>query len=304
VHDVLVDFLVSLGLNFGRYALVAGPAFVVFWLWRGERLRGRWLRPSPPDTPGMRRDIAYSMSSVLVFSAVATALYVGTKAGIFLVYADPARHGLGYLLATPVLLVVLQDAYFYFTHRALHHRVLFRAVHRVHHLSRHTSPFTAYAFSPAEALVHAAFLPLVTLVVPAHLGALFVFLAFMVVRNVHGHLAIELWPAHFAKSPFWSMHTTTTHHALHHLRPNTHFGLYFTLWDHLLGTDDATYAARFDEAARGKVGGAGDVPLALGEGSGAPLAVGQWSRARRGGVVERSSASTSHSGARPAPLQR
>jgi sterol desaturase/sphingolipid hydroxylase (fatty acid hydroxylase superfamily) len=252
VPDVLADLLLSLGLNFGRYALVAGPAFVVFWLWRGERLRGRWLRPSPPDRAGMRRDIAYSMSTVLVFSAVANGLYVGTKAGIFRVYSDPARYGLGYLLASPVLLIVLHDAYFYFTHRALHHRALFH-IHRVHHLSRHTSPFTAYAFSPAEALIHAAFLPLVTLVVPAHLGALFVFLVFMVVRNVHGHLAIELWPAHFAKSPFWSLHTSTTHHALHHLRPGTHFGLYFTLWDHLLGTDDATYAARFEEAARGEV---------------------------------------------------
>jgi Delta7-sterol 5-desaturase len=295
VHDVLVDFLVSLGLNFGRYALVAGPAFVVFWLWQGERLRGRWLRPSPPDRAGMRRDIAYSMSSVLVFSAVANALYVGTKAGIFLVYADPARHGLGYLVATPVLLVILQDAYFYFTHRALHHPALFRAVHRVHHLSRHTSPFTAYAFSPTEALVHAAFLPLVTLVVPAHLGALFVFLVLMVVRNVHGHLAIELCPPHFAKSPFWSLHTTTTHHALHHLRPDTHFGFYFTVWDRLLGTDDPTYAARFDEAAQGKVDARDEGAVCGGR---------QWSRSRRGGVVARSSASTSHSGTRPAPLQR
>jgi sterol desaturase/sphingolipid hydroxylase (fatty acid hydroxylase superfamily) len=175
----------------------------------------------------------------------------GARAGVFRVYEDVSRHGLAYALVTPVILIVLQDAYFYVTHRAMHHRWLFRAVHLEHHLSRHTSPFTAYAFSPVEALVHAAFVPLVTLVMPAHQLALFAFLGFMIVRNVLGHLAIEIFPAKFLEGPLRRLSTTTTHHALHHLRPNTNFGLYFPHWDDLLGTTDPQYRARFAAVTEG-----------------------------------------------------
>ena len=146
-------------------------------------------------------------------------------------------------MGTIALLLVLQDAYFYWTHRAMHHRRLFRAVHHVHHLSRTPSPWAAYAFAPAEALVHAAFVPLVTLVVPVHELALFAFLAIMIARNVLGHLGVELLPAGALRRIGWS--TTTTHHALHHHRPHGNYGLYFTWWDRLCGTTDPSYEATF-----------------------------------------------------------
>lgn len=250
MNDVLARLWVSLAVDVGRYVLVAGPVFFVFWGLLGERLRSRWLRPGPPERAEMTREIKASMRTVVLFALVGVGVYVATKAGVLRVYTDVGRYGWAYLAVTPLVLIVLQDAYFYFTHRAMHHRLLFRAVHLEHHLSRHTTPFTSYAFSPVEALVHAAFVPLVTLVMPAHELALFVFLLFMVIRNVLGHLGIELYPAGFVTSRFFGVHTTTTHHALHHQRPNTNYGLYFTLWDRLLGTTDPTYEERFARATR------------------------------------------------------
>ena len=32
------------------------------------------------------------------------------------------------------------------------------------------------------------------------------------------------------------------HHSLHHSRLSVHFGLYFTFWDRVCGTQDARYA--------------------------------------------------------------
>jgi Delta7-sterol 5-desaturase len=37
------------------------------------------------------------------------------------------------------------------------------------------------------------------------------------------------------------------HHSIHHLRYNMHYGLYFTFWDRLLGTQDPAYARQFGE---------------------------------------------------------
>ena len=250
MHDVFNAFLVSLAFDVGRYALIATPVFFLLWRWQGERLRARWLRPAPPDAVSMRREIVASLRTATIFAGMGALVYAGARAGVLHVYRDVARYGLAYALLTPVMLIVLQDTYFYFTHRLMHHRLLFRAVHLEHHLSRHTSPFTAYAFSPLEALVHAAFVPLVTLVLPAHEISVFAFLIFMLVRNVLGHAGVELYPAGFVTSFLGAPHTTATHHALHHQRPTTNFGLYFTFWDRVLATTDATYEARFAQVTR------------------------------------------------------
>ena len=250
MRELVTVFLVSLSIDFGRYAVAAVPAFVVIWVLLPERLRARWLRPTPPDARSSRRELLASMRTVVIFALVGTGMFFGKRAGVFRVYDDVSSHGLAWACVTPFVLAFLQDAYFYFTHRLMHHRLLFRAVHLEHHRSRHTSPFTAYAFSPIEALVHAAFVPLVTLVVPTHEVALFVFLGFMIVRNVLGHAGVEIHRAAFPESRVGRELTTPTHHALHHLRPGTNFGLYLTLWDRLLATTDPTYEARFAEVTR------------------------------------------------------
>lgn len=256
MHDVLSRFLVSLAFDLGRYVLVAAPVFWLFWRIFGTRLRARWLRPTPPARAEIVDDVVASLRTVLVFAAMGVVVWRGTVAGIFRIESGLETIGLGAFWSTAAL-VVLQDFYFYVTHRAMHHRSLFRLVHLRHHRSRHTSPFTAYAFSVPEALVHAAFVPLVTLVLPVHEVSLFAFLVYMIVRNVIGHLGIELTPARFAASRFGRLFTTTTHHALHHHHPGTNFGLYFTFWDELFGTTDPRYDARLREATSGKAAAQG-----------------------------------------------
>jgi sterol desaturase/sphingolipid hydroxylase (fatty acid hydroxylase superfamily) len=71
----------------------------------------------------------------------------------------------------------------------------------------------------------------------------------MILRNVLGHLGIELFPRGFTKSRFWRWSTTTTHHGLHHRRVDSNYGLYFTFWDRLMGTTDPHYEAAFEEIA-------------------------------------------------------
>jgi sterol desaturase/sphingolipid hydroxylase (fatty acid hydroxylase superfamily) len=172
-------------------------------------------------------------------------------------YRHVAQHGWAYFALTIVFLVIAQDAYFYWTHRAMHHPLVFRWMHRVHHMSHDPSPFSAYAFAPAEAFVHAAFVPLVALWLPLHPAAVGVFLGFMIVRNVIGHLGLELFPRWFTRSRWTRWSTTTTHHTLHHRRVGTNYGLYFTWWDRAMRTTDPTYEETFDAVVRMPRSGAG-----------------------------------------------
>jgi sterol desaturase/sphingolipid hydroxylase (fatty acid hydroxylase superfamily) len=239
-------WLVSFTVDLARYLLAAGPAFLIFLVWGRRRFEHRSILGARPKLAKMLHDVRWSLSTVVLFSLVAVGVYYGARSGILRRYAEIGEHGWGWFALSIVILIVLQDTYFYWTHRAMHTRLLFKHVHRTHHVSTNPSPWTAYAFSPIEALVHAAFVPLVWFSLPLHEAAVFVFLAFMIVRNVLGHLSIELYPRGFTKSRFWRWHTTTTHHAMHHARFTSNFGLYFTFWDELMGTTHPAYSAAFE----------------------------------------------------------
>lgn len=246
---------VSFAADAGRYVIAAGLAFLIFWVWGRERFRHRLVNGAYAPTSQLRRELAYSASTAVIFSLVGVLLKYGARAGVFHLYEDLHEHGLLYFGATVVLLLVLHDAYYYWTHRAMHHPWVFKRMHMVHHTSKNPSPWAAYAFSPSEAVVQAAFVPLVLLVLPAHILAVFVFLLVMIVKNVIGHLGLELFPSGFVKSRWLGLNTTTTHHAMHHTRVNENFGLYFTFWDRVMGTESERYEEAFE-----RVAGAGRAP--------------------------------------------
>ncbi len=224
--------------DLGRYLVAAGVAFGLVWL----VTRKRWQKKD------LRREIRYSLSTAVVFALVGTCLKLGARFGVFRLYEGVATRDWLYFAFSVVAMIVVQDTYFYWTHRAMHQPRFFKRVHRVHHMSHDPSPWAAYAFAPAEAFVQAAYVPLVTLVLPIHELALFAFLGFMITRNVFGHLGIELLPKKFATSPLTQWSTTTTHHAMHHRRSDANYGLYFTFWDRLMGTTHPDYEPTFESS--------------------------------------------------------
>lgn len=233
--------------NLLRYMLVAAPTFLLFWVWGRERFSRFRIQPKWPKALHLRREVRLSMGTAVVFSLVGTVTYYATAHELTGIYTDLSTYGWAYVVLTVPIYIVLQDAWFYWTHRAMHHPLLYKHFHRAHHLSTNPSPWAAYAFSPGEALVHAIFVPLTSLVVPAHPIALGAFLVYMITRNVWGHLCLELLPRWFARHPLLGRHTTTTHHDLHHRRFTSNYGLYFTWWDRWMGTEHPDYLREFEK---------------------------------------------------------
>lgn len=229
-----------------RYAIPASIAFTVFWLWKWDALEHRRIQPRRPSGKAFRREIRYSISTALIFSLVGLGTYHLVRAGMLRVYPRVDERGWIYWIASIALAIVIHDAYFYWTHRAMHHPWLFKHVHRVHHLSTSPSPWAAYAFAPPEALVNALVFPLVVLVVPMHESAAFAFLVYMIVMNVIGHLGIELYPRGWVRARWTRWYSTSTHHNLHHRDFRGNYGLYFTWWDRAMGTEHPAYVATFE----------------------------------------------------------
>jgi hypothetical protein len=81
-------------------------------------------------------------------------------------------------------MVLMHDAYFYWTHRLMHHPRLFRIFHRAHHLSASPTPWAAYSFSVPEAFVQAGIGPLIVFTIPTHPLANALFMLWQVAFNV------------------------------------------------------------------------------------------------------------------------
>lgn len=240
---------------FTHFALGQGAEYLVIGLlfWGGlhllfrkrlaHRLIAEWPRPGD-----VRREIAYSASSLLLYSAGAAAILGMLAAGQVEIYADPLKHGLPWLLLSLPAMIVWQDFFFYGAHRWMHTRWMFRHVHGVHHRSRQPSPWAAYAMHPLEAMINGAPVLVALLVAPIQEHVLALYVLHQVLRNVHGHAAVESLPRGFARHPVGRLFTTTTHHHLHHETAHGNYGLWFTWWDRVFGTERAEYLQRFDAA--------------------------------------------------------
>jgi sterol desaturase/sphingolipid hydroxylase (fatty acid hydroxylase superfamily) len=63
--------------------------------------------------------------------------------------------------------------------------------------------------------------------------------------NVLGHCGYEIFPRCFMRTPLGWLLNSVTHHAQHHEKFRANYGLYFNIWDRLMGTNHPDYEAKF-----------------------------------------------------------
>lgn len=246
--DYTSGFLIIVGiwtlLSAARYLVFASVAFggktsllVRFW-------PKRQLTANKPSKDQIKREIISSAQTALVFGFVFAVINVLTKFGFNEVYSNISDHGWAYYLFTLGLVVLGHDTYFYWAHRLMHLPSLYKKTHAGHHKSTNPTPFSAWSFDWAEALVHVTYILILTLAMPMHSSVL-LFLAFWSMTfNVLGHLGHEVFPRAWAKKPFSN---TVTHHHMHHQTFNYNYGLYFPWWDRMMGTEHPQYVEVFEE---------------------------------------------------------
>jgi sterol desaturase/sphingolipid hydroxylase (fatty acid hydroxylase superfamily) len=66
---------------------------------------------------------------------------------------------------------------------------------------------------------------------------------------VVNHLGLEVLPMNFPHHWLGRWLIGPAHHAIHHRRHGQHFGLYFTFWDRVFGSEDPAYAASLQPPA-------------------------------------------------------
>lgn len=242
-HSFWFYWAAFFGLILSRYFAVAGGAYLLFYTnfsQAGLSWVGRRLRSQPPKAESIRRDIRLAVVSTLIFATAAAFVIWRYDQGATRLYANLRHYGYGYAAFSFGLVLVLQDTYFYFMHRAFHQPFLFEHFHAGHHRSGEPTPWTSFAFDPAEAVLQAAFLVGITFVIPLNFVVLVALLLTMTIWPVITHLGFQL-PSAYSRHWLSRWLIGPTHHAIHHRKYRLHYGLYFTVWDRLLGTQDFAY---------------------------------------------------------------
>ena len=101
---------------------------------------------------------------------------------------------------------------------------------------------------PPEAAIQSLFLMAIVFILPLHFITVIAVLITMTVWAVVNHLGLDLFPPAFLHHWLGRWFIGPAHHSIHHHRYRRHYGLYFTFWDKLLGTNDLSYERDFDIA--------------------------------------------------------
>jgi sterol desaturase/sphingolipid hydroxylase (fatty acid hydroxylase superfamily) len=205
---------------------------------RVPALRARRLRSVEPDDAQRRREFRSTLHTGAIFAFQFLILVGAAQAGWTQLYFDPRKFGAGYLVLSFVLALLIQDTYFYWTHRWMHRRAVFKTVHLDHHRSRCPTAWTAFSLHPLEAVVQGGIHLLLPLIIPLHVS---VFGAFIVFTNVYGallHCGCDVFFVSGVPASSWRARwlNGAIEHEAHHNGCEGNFALYFSFWDRLIGT--------------------------------------------------------------------
>ncbi len=192
----------------------------------------------------MRQSIV-SLAAIALFFSLGTWLYGDFGWGL-----RTGRLTVSGTLLSLVASMLLYDTWFYWLHRLIHHKLLYRRVHRWHHLtttpvvwSNNSDTFLDNCFLQSYWLIAHFIFPISPVVLLIHK-------VYDQITGAVGHSGHEYGGRLFTSpSPLASV----THHDGHHQYFRCNYGTHFTLWDRLMGTlHDAPSSEAADPQATGK----------------------------------------------------
>ncbi|MDR3376969.1 MAG: sterol desaturase family protein [Ancalomicrobiaceae bacterium] len=150
-----------------------------------------------------------------------------------------------------VLSLVLYDAWFYWGHRLMHWKPLYR-FHALHHRSIVPTPWSNNSDTLVGAFIEQAYFLVVPFILPLPAAFIVLHKIYDQVTGMIGHAGHEYFASPTARAP-WLM-LCTTFHDQHHGAFHYNFANTFSIWDRAMGT----LHPRYDETVERLQGGSAD----------------------------------------------
>lgn len=125
------------------------------------------------------------------------------------------------------MFVFFSDTLIYFIHLGLHHRLVYKHLHKPHHSFIDTTPFAAFAFHPIDGFLQGVPYQLYVFCLPIHATLHLVTLTAVGVWtiNIHDRVTYHIPGINGAG-----------HHRVHHKTFKNNYGQYTVFWDKVFGT--------------------------------------------------------------------
>jgi sterol desaturase/sphingolipid hydroxylase (fatty acid hydroxylase superfamily) len=252
LKEITERSLKTFSISTARYLILAGLAYLLFYVILKEKWRHKKIQQRFPDKTRLWFEFKYSMLNMFIFVITGLFVFYLGSIGVTRFYKHISDYGWTYFLFSIVVMIFLHDTYFYWVHRLMHAKKIYPYIHKVHHQSINPTPWAAFSFHPIEGFLEAAIVPIIVVIIPVHTFALVIFILISTILNVLGHLGFELYPKGFTKSKWTGWNNTSTHHNMHHHYFDCNYGLYFNFWDKLMETNHKDYHETFEKMAEMK----------------------------------------------------
>ncbi|CUS12236.1 unnamed protein product [Tuber aestivum] len=176
----------------------------------------------------IRQEMAQTMCSLPVMAVFTAPFFLAEVRGYSKLYADVELYGKWYLWFQFPLFLMFTDFWIYLIHRGLHHKSIYKTIHKPHHKWIMPTPFASHAFHPVDGFSQSIPYHVFPFIFPLHKFAyigLFIFINVWTIMIHDGE--------YVANSPIVN---GAACHTMHHLYFNYNYGQYTTLWDRLLGS--------------------------------------------------------------------
>jgi lathosterol oxidase len=233
----LVEFLTYFGVGAAVFAYV-------LHLRRVGAFRFLVRQPAPKPVR-VHLEVFNSALSVMLYNGVQLVARIGVLAFGYVVTLNNPLPLWEVVLSFPLVLIV-HDAYFYWTHRWMHHPALFRIFHWEHHKSAAPTVFTAYSFSIPEAIVQGLFGVFYVALFPATFATLIFFQFVEILHNLMIHSGVDVLPRTLVVHKRWGWLAGAAHHDLHHRTARGNYGLYTRFWDRVFKTEHPDFVAVYN----------------------------------------------------------
>lgn len=230
-HQMFVYWLIlTLGGSF-FYTLFGTISYNIFFRFRRDTYFPKTI--DPDNLRELRQQVKHEMwialASIPFMSSLMMPAAVFSHRGYSKVYYEITEEtgGWRYIFISSAMFFAFTDFMVYCFHRGLHHPVIYKYVHKLHHTYKYTTPFSSHAFNPCDGFGQGVPYYIFSYLFPVHhiqFVLLFVFVNFWTI-SIHDQVDFG---GHFLN--------TTGHHTIHHEQFNYDYGQYSTIWDRLGGT--------------------------------------------------------------------
>lgn len=246
INFLVAVFVVYFFVAF-RYFLIVSPFQLFFYRTKNKFWISRQIYKKLPNKEKQIYEIKWSVLTSGIFALAGAVMGLLWQLGYTQIYLKFDEYPLWYMPVSFLIYLVLHDTYFYWTHRWMHFPKIYRKVHAIHHKSLEPSGWASFSFHPIESVIEAIILPILILVVPIHPTVFIFHLTFMTLTAVSNHLGFELLPKSSRFLGFPKYFISATHHAQHHKYFNYNYGLYFSFWDRIMGTNHEKFDSEINE---------------------------------------------------------